>query len=147
MRARLLLIVAVGLLMAPAAPKDDAARKEYQKFTGTWRFVSIEADRAKAEEDVFKNARLIVKGNEFSMIQGAVTYRGTYTVDVSKKPKTIDLVFTDGPEKGKTSLGIYELEGDTCKLCIALTGKDRPKEFVSKPGSGHVLEVLRREKR
>jgi uncharacterized protein (TIGR03067 family) len=75
-----------------------------------------------------------------------VTYRGTFKLDLSKKPKEIDVVFTEGPEKGKTSLGIYELEGDVYKVCIGLTGKKRPTEFISKPGSGHVLEVLKRQK-
>jgi uncharacterized protein (TIGR03067 family) len=67
-------------------------------------------------------------------------------VDVAKKPKTIDITFTEGPEKGKTIVGIYELEGDTYKVCINVNGKERPKEFAAKAGSGHGLEVLKREK-
>jgi uncharacterized protein (TIGR03067 family) len=139
-----MLIAAVGLLMAAEAPKGDAAKKEYQKFTGTWRIESMVVEGAKVEEDQFKTARLVLKGDKFSMTHGDVTYGGTYRVDVSKKPKTIDVVFTEGPDKGNTLLGIYELDGDTYKVCI---GKERPKEFVSKPGSGHVLEVFKREKK
>jgi hypothetical protein len=44
-------------------------------------------------------------------------------------------------------LGIYELDGDTYKLCGDMQGKSRPTEFAVKPGSGFVLEVLKREKK
>jgi len=67
-------------------------------------------------------------------------------VDVAKKPKQLDITFTDGPDKGKTTLAIYELEDDTYKVCIDVGEKGRPTEFASKKGSGHVLQVLKREK-
>jgi len=41
---------------------------------------------------------------------------------------------------------IYELEGDTYKVCMALEGHPRPTEFVTRPGNGHVFEILKREK-
>ena len=97
-------------------------------------------------EEGSRTARLIVKGDRFEMTDPAATYRGTYTVDPSVTPKTIDVTFTEGPEAGKTSRGIYELDGDTYKVCVGLAGRDRPEEFASKPGSGHALQVLRREK-
>ena len=53
---------------------------------------------------------------------------------------------TEGPGKGKTMLGIYELTGDTYKVCFALPGGERPKEFASKPGSKTMLIVMKREK-
>src|SRR5262249_19330087 len=37
-----------------------------------------------------------------------------------------------------------ELAGDTWKICFTLTGKHRPKEFVTTPGSGLALETLTR---
>jgi uncharacterized protein (TIGR03067 family) len=142
-----MLILAVGLLMAPDAPKDDAAKKEYEKFTGTWKIESLVVEGTAGEAEQIKDVRLVLKGNRFTLKQGDVsTYGGTYVVDVSKKPKTIDILFESGPEKGNKALGIYELEGDTYKVCIALAGKQRPTEFASKPGSGLVLEVLKREK-
>ena len=49
-------------------------------------------------------------------------------------------------ENDKTKLGIYELDGDTYKFCLAPAGKPRPTEFTSKEGSGHSLGVSKREK-
>jgi uncharacterized protein (TIGR03067 family) len=97
-------------------------------------------------EKFFQGSRLVLKGPQFTYQEAGTTYKGTYKVDVSKKPKQIDMTFTEGPEKDKTMVGIYELEGDTYRVCVNPTGKGRPTEFASKPGSGHVLEVLKREK-
>ena len=46
----------------------------------------------------------------------------------------------------KTKLGIYELDGDTYKYCLAPAGKPQPTEFSSKAGTGHSLGVSKREK-
>jgi hypothetical protein len=38
----------------------------------------------------------------------------------------------------------YSALGDTYKVCIGLAGRERPTVFASEPGSGHVLQVLKR---
>src|SRR5438034_6834648 len=119
---------------------------DYAKLEGTWRIVSLEVDGVKIPEETIKDSRLIIKGKEFTMKEPIATYRGNFIIDPSKKPKTIDIKFTEGPEKGNTSLGIYELNDGELKLCLTITAKDRPKEFAAKPNSGHGLEVLKREK-
>jgi uncharacterized protein (TIGR03067 family) len=126
--------------------KKTAIREELARFEGSWRFDSVEAEGKPVPIESFKGIRLVLKGDHFTMAIPEATHEGSYAVDPTARPKTIDVTFTEGPEKGKTSYGIYELEGDTYKVCIGLTGKPRPTEFASKPGSGHVLEVLKREK-
>jgi len=56
-------------------------------------------------------------------------------LDSTKSPKAIDLIGQDGPSRGKTQRGIYELSGDTLKVCLPLdeTGA-RPTSFVTKVG-------------
>jgi uncharacterized protein (TIGR03067 family) len=154
MKSRCLLALAVATLLAGSASplaadasKPDAVRKELAKFEGTWRFVSMNIQGMKVpEEQLKKFPKMVIHGKQFTLPEGDTTFRGTFKVDVSTKPKQIDVTFTSGPEKGKTCLGIYELEGDTYKVCMGLVGKPRPKAFVAKAGSGHVLEVLKREK-
>ena len=100
----------------------------------------------KIPQEAINESRLIIKGKEFTMKEKIATYKGTFLIDPTKKPKTIDMKFTEGPEKGNTSLGIYELDGEDFKLCLTITAKDRPTEFAAKAKSGLGLEVLKREK-
>jgi len=123
-----------------------AIQAELGRFEGSWRFDAVEFEGKEMPLDGFKGIRLVLKGDRFTMVEPAATYGGNYVVDPTARPKTIDVTFTDGPEKGNSCYGIYELDGDTYKVCIGLTGKPRPTEFASTPGSGHVLEVLKREK-
>jgi uncharacterized protein (TIGR03067 family) len=135
------------LVLVGGGDATEDAKRELEKFQGTWKWVSMVSDGMKLSEEVFKNSRLVIDGNKFTAKDPQETLHGTFVVSVKSKPKTIDVTFTEGPEKGKAFKGIYELEGDTYKVCIALPGKDRPTEFVSKPGSENVLEVLQRVKR
>jgi uncharacterized protein (TIGR03067 family) len=140
-----LLVGVAGAFAADA--DDDAAKKEFARFEGTWKFASIEVDGMKVPEKAFVDSRLILKGSNFTVKEAGGTFKGTYKVDVTKTPKQIDVTFTDGEEKGKTMLGIYELDGDTYKACMAAPGKGkRPTAFESKPESGHILEILKRVK-
>ena len=131
-----------------AADDKDEAKKELERFQGTWKFESLEVGGMKMDVGVYKDVRLILEGDKFTHKEGKEPAHGTFKVDVSKKPKTIDITFTDGPEKGNTILGIYELDGDTYRVCIDLAKKDvRPTKFESKKGTMLVLEVLKREKK
>ena len=149
MKMRLVVVVAVGLLVAADETKDEN-KKDIERFQGTWVFQSVDVEGQPAPIEALKGSKLIIDGNKFTMKEGEEVSHGTYTIDATKKPKTMDAVFTDGPEKGKTILGIYELEGDTYKACFNVQGKDRkerPSKFESKKGSGFVVEVLKREKK
>ena len=73
------------------------------------------------------------------------TYGGTLAVNPAKTPKTLDPLFMAGPEKGNTSLAIYEVDGDSWRLCLTVTGKTRPIAFATKAGSGYALETLKRQ--
>jgi uncharacterized protein (TIGR03067 family) len=147
MKKHFLLIGGVVFLLA-AGDADDEVKKELARFEGTWKWVLIETEKMKIPEDDLKGPRMKLVGDKFIVTESAdATFSGTFKVDPSKKPKTIDVTFGDGPDKGKTLLGIYELEGDTYKVCTDPEGKSRPTEFKIKPGSGHVLQVLKREKK
>jgi len=144
-RYGVLVVLLPALLAADRA--EEAVKKELRKFQGAWKFVSLEAGGKTLPEEDYKAALLVIDGDKHTTKNGAATYSGTLKIDPGKKPKAIDFRFSDGPEKGKTAHGIYEFDGDTLKVCVGLVGKDRPAAFVSKPGSGHVLEVLKRTKK
>jgi len=147
---RYLCLFGVAALVLVAADDSDEAKKDIERFQGAWVFESVEIEGQPAPAGALKESKLTIDGKKFTMKEGDEISHGTFTIDASKKPKTIDGTFTDGPEKGKTILGIYELEGDTYKACFNVAGKDRkerPTKFESKKGSGFVVEVLKRVKK
>jgi uncharacterized protein (TIGR03067 family) len=86
------------------------------------------------------------KDNTFSgSVNGEVIVTGTFKLDPKQMPKTID--WTTDADEGKASLGIYEFDGDTLRICLSEPGMERPKEFGVKKGSSHVLITMKKEKK
>jgi uncharacterized protein (TIGR03067 family) len=136
-------VVAVGLLLA-AAP-GDAAKEELDKLQGEWVLASGERDGKETPAEEAEKLTRIVKGDQYTLLRdGKVVARGTLQVDPTKKPRTIDVKRTE--EGAHRMLGIYELDGDTQKVCFSAPGKDRPTEFSAKAGSGNLLSVWKRKK-
>lgn len=149
MKLHTLLGLAVGLLIAADA-KDDAAKKDLDKLQGTWILVSAERDGKKLPQEEVKKTKITFKDDTFVFPDASgigTSQRGIIKVDPSKTPKWMDSKATNDAAKGELSLGIYEIEGDDYKVCFAPPGKERPKEFSSKPGSGHIFQVWKREKK
>ena len=142
-----MLTVAVLVLGLSAATADDKAEKdELDKLNGTWKGVSVVEDGKEMPKAEAEAVRLTVTGEKYMLKLRDQDIEGTHKLDPTKKPKQIEAVRTKGPEKGQKMVGIYELDGDTFKVCFAAPGKDRPTEFKSAAGSGHRLLVLKREK-
>jgi uncharacterized protein (TIGR03067 family) len=124
-----------------------AVEAEFRRFEGTWSYASATVEGEPVPIEELKKQRLTLSGNRFTLTMPDATHRGTYTVDPTVTPKTIDVTFSEGPQAGRLGRGIYELGGDTCKVCMARETRPRPTEFASRLSSGLVLEVLKREKR
>jgi uncharacterized protein (TIGR03067 family) len=142
------LVLAAGLVAAADVAQEEAIKKDRQKYEGVWRVVSLDINGTRAAD---RDARRITVANHADgtwavRTDGKEVWKGTSTIDPTKRPKAIDFVRAEGANAGQTFLGIYEIAGDSRKLCFAPPGKGRPTEFASKPGSGHVLVVFRREK-
>jgi uncharacterized protein (TIGR03067 family) len=58
----------------------------------------------------------------------------------------MDIIGTDGPNKGKTFLTIYERDGETLRVCYELSGKSRPREFKTAEGTQLFLVTYTRQK-
>jgi uncharacterized protein (TIGR03067 family) len=143
----LLITAAAALPILADPPQDDAVKKELKKLEGSWATVFIEAAGQKVtDEDKIKTRKLSTKGDKYTLKVGDETVRGTIEINPTKKPKTIDVKPDSGSNKGKTLLGIYELDGDNLKICLALPGKDRPTALVTAAEDRQQLVVYKREK-
>jgi uncharacterized protein (TIGR03067 family) len=142
------LILAVGLVAADDSAREEAIRKDRAKYEGIWRVVSLEMDGTRepdraAQKITVTNYR---DGTWVVKVDGLEAARGASRIDPTRKPKTIDFTPAGDDSKGQTLHGIYEIDGNSRRLCFAGAGKERPTDFSARPGSGHVLVVLRREK-
>jgi uncharacterized protein (TIGR03067 family) len=143
------LIAGVSLAAVAGDAKEEAVKKELQSLKGTWRPVSREVDGTKTSEDDLKGVIILRdEAGMFSVRRGdQVVVDGTIKIDPTKKPKTVDTTYSAGENKGKVAKGIYEIDGDTYRLCFAQPGSERPTEFSAKAGSGNSLIVYKREKK
>jgi uncharacterized protein (TIGR03067 family) len=109
--------------------------------------VSGSADGQPMPENLRTQMKRFCKGDETSVTMGGqVFFKAKITLDPTKKPKTIDYTMTEGVNKGKQQLGIYELDGDTLKSCFAAPGAERPTDFTGKEGEHRTVSIWKRSK-
>jgi uncharacterized protein (TIGR03067 family) len=139
------LVLAAAVVAVAADAKDDANKKDLDALQGSWKVQKLirggdEAPGKDSEKVVF-----LFEGNKVSIDEGRPKKEtATFKLDATKKPKAIDFV----PETKKESAeGVYDLDGDTLKLCFTRPGTARPKEVASEKGSETILVVLKRQKK
>ncbi len=142
-----LLIPAIVLSVVGSASSDEKGMKDMTALEGKWTCVSAENDGKAIPADIVKQLRLNIDKAAYTTRKGdQVLFEGTIRLDATKKPREIDLVDATGDNKGKTGKGIYELDGDTFRICHGVPpNEERPKEFVSKAGSKFFLVVWKRQ--
>jgi uncharacterized protein (TIGR03067 family) len=146
---RAIILSASLVLLAADTSKDDPGKKDMEALQGTWTAVILERNGQKAPEEVLKSFRVVIKGDKMIINPESDHRTSTFKLDPSKKPKAMDNTPDQGPKKGMVLPAIYELEGDTLKICFDNEGVSdkRPTEFKTTPASGLALFVLKREKK
>jgi uncharacterized protein (TIGR03067 family) len=139
------MVVAVICFLIGADKPTDQVKKDMVRLEGEWSMVSGQIN-GKAMPDAFlKGSRRVAKDGVSTVTIGGMPFmKAKFTIDPSRKPKTMDYVMLEGLTKGKKQLGIYKLEGDTVTFCFATSGKDRPSDFTAKEASGHTLSVWKK---
>jgi uncharacterized protein (TIGR03067 family) len=147
----MLAVLTVGLLFAVGAngnAGEKAGKKDEERIQGTWSVVSGEKSGEKASEDEIKDVTITFAAEGKVMVKGVKgnqEFEGSYKLDPSKKPKEMDLKLNIGG-KEESLKGIYLLEKNSLKLCVAAPPGERPTEFATAAGSMSMLLVLKREK-
>jgi uncharacterized protein (TIGR03067 family) len=123
----------------------EVGRKE---LTGTWQAVTYALDGKKASDEEMKKVKLVFDsaGKTTAYNDGKVFIASSTQIDPTANPMTIGITFTEGPNKGKTALGIYKIEDELLTICRSAPEKPRPAEFASTPGSGLTLMTYKLEK-
>ena len=134
--------------------KTEAKRPEslsetvFKQLQGDWQVVysELNGEMTPLTEKVILNHR----GNNFTVTKnGKVAYEGRFTVDVTKMPYEVSLIFSKSTFEGNLGgarIGIALLAGDTLKTVFGPVGPPlRPKRgFQSFPDSETVLTIHQR---
>jgi uncharacterized protein (TIGR03067 family) len=128
--------------------KDNSAA-DAQNMQGAWEIEKLEQDgESAADASILK--KVIIKDDQFafryflarSKEEGDLVY--DLTLDSSKNPRQIQL---KSRAESDLPLGIYELDGDTLKICWNRNNPNSPPtDFTCPKGSDRRLLVLRRAK-
>jgi uncharacterized protein (TIGR03067 family) len=112
---------------------------DHGRLQGTWDFFAGP-----------REAQLIIAGSHFTIrFRNGDVYLGTFTLGTTDRPKTMDMLIAEGPErhKGQPSLAIYALDGDRLIWCPARPGAaDRPRHFPSREDREPLCIVFQRQK-
>lgn len=134
---------AVGASLIAFADDTSADAKAMQ---GSWKPAKAELAGLPMPEAVLKTISLKLDNGKYEVLVGDKPDRGTYTMDATTKPKSLTITGTEGPNQGKTLPCIYELKGDTLRVCYDLSGAKRPTEFKSVAGTKLYLVTYERKK-
>ncbi len=153
--------IGLGVLTAGPAPDEPKAKEqpkaklpeketpeqaELKKLQGLWRVTRLFGDAGEAPPEVIAPMRWEIVGNSIFGQDTPDEKRKEqlqFTLDLKSDPKGIDLTGVTGPKEviGKKVKGIYELKGNTLRVCL---GNERPTEFkVDKKGDGGLIELER----
>lgn len=141
MKHLLFLLLAVGATLRAFAadPSDDA-----KAIQGSWKPATAELAGQPLPETVLAIISLKLDHGKYEVYVGDAPDKGTYTLDSGATPKAITVIGTDGPNQGQTFPAIYELQGDTLRICYDLSGAKRPTEFKSVAGTKLYLVTYKR---
>lgn len=143
---RWLCVILLSSLSLSCTSQAHEARDDAKAIDGTWQVSTAELGGERFPDEVSRTIKLVVGDGKYTVTVGAQPDKGTVKLDPSTQPKSLDVQGTEGPNKGKTFLAIYEQSGDTLRICYDLSGKARPADFKSTKGTQQFLVSYRREK-
>jgi uncharacterized protein (TIGR03067 family) len=137
-----LLVVAVCLLAGCGAGAADPA-EDARLWQGTWRMVSYTWNGMQPKIDM----EWVVRGDRYTIRQNGQVQsdNNVFTLDPTRRHVDVVHQAVPGTNIGGSAKGIYEIHGDTLKLCYDLTGREYPMSFDAPARSWRAIFVLHRE--
>jgi uncharacterized protein (TIGR03067 family) len=135
------------LVLPLPAGADDPNEADLKRIEGAWQMINADQDGVPVPEEAIRNQSIVFEKGTYEVLnKEEVVENGTFAIDASKTPHTIDLKIEKGEGQGKTQLGIYAFEGETLKCAFALPGaSQRPEKLESRPNTDIFVLSLERK--
>jgi uncharacterized protein (TIGR03067 family) len=141
-----IIVLATALCVAADRPKADA-KKELDRLQGTWVMAALEVNGEEVPRKKLEGTTLVIKGDRYIVKVKDTTHETTIKVDPRKDPRAIDMYFPDGSNLPKLSKGVYDLDGDTLRICRhQAPGGERPTQVGSRPDTNLFVVTWKRKK-
>ena len=122
---------------------SEKATAGAEALDGEWRVTRAHIKGSDVPEDNLSEVSVSIKGSGYVLHKGDSTEQGKLKLDDSKSPHELDISPASGDNSGETMLGIYEISGDTLKICHGNPGAARPANF--EPGNDLMVIECKRK--
>ena len=146
MRSTLFAAAVLVALLSGSMRAEESAADAMKQIEGTWLVKRGEANGQEVTDENVKSVKLSIFGGFYTLSAADHTESGSISVDPAQTPRAMDLVTSTGPDAGQLTLAIYEVQGETMKICASLNSGPRPTKFEAPVDSGIVLIIFQREK-
>jgi uncharacterized protein (TIGR03067 family) len=137
---------------AQTTPSQPAKTKnsDVEAMQGVWKTVEAVLGGETLPQQALEKITLKITGDKYEVTVEDQPHndKGITKLDASAKPKRIEITSTEGANKGKTYLAIYEFTGaDSFKVCYDLSGTAFPTKFESAKDTLLYLVTYERQKK
>lgn len=133
------LLLALGVGWVGGAPCDRPVSAE-EGLIGTWKAIALEQNGEPVTLENAQDTRLVFTAKTYAIRKGKDTLeRGAYHVEAGPGLASIDLRPENGPDKGRTLKGVYQIEGGALLMCIGTPSAPRPTALAATSGTNHLL--------
>jgi uncharacterized protein (TIGR03067 family) len=137
------LALLVCLLAGCRALSTGNSAEDTKKIQGTWKLVGSTYDGGPQMADM----EWIVDGDHYTIRLDGQQHRDPYFFKLDASRRQIDVFHHETPPGtyGGKLKGIYEISGDSLKVCFDLTAQQYPKPFDASRASRRLIYEFRRE--
>lgn len=138
-------VVYRSLTSTPVAVPQAISRSDVDELQGTWDVTEVSYAGGLLPAKRFPFARLRIRGDTFTQEGADGKLEMSFRIDSGRNPKTMDMETREFHRE--TYHAIYDLNGDTLRICRREADQDRPTTFVSARNTGIFLITAKRSNR
>lgn len=147
MKKALSVLAVVVCCGGAAPPRMSEGKWELFRLQGTWEMAALEVNGEEVPQKKLKGTTLTIRGDKYVVKVKDVEHEVKIELDPKKDPRAIDMHLPDGNEAPKLAKGVYDLDGDTFRICRhQMAGEERPAQIGTWPDTNLFVVTWKRKK-